>query len=74
MIQKADSTASVKKGDTARIDTRNSILAQIEAALLSDKLELENAPAKRKAAGADPYNSGNVARAESGPWRDKRPR
>jgi hypothetical protein len=41
--------------DTARIDRRNTILAQIEAALLADKLSLE---ATATQANSDPYNSG----------------
>lgn len=41
--------------DTARIDRRNTILAQIEAALLADKLSLEtSSPGTNN----DPYNSG----------------
>lgn len=62
----------VKLGDTARIDRRNTILAQIEAALLADKLALEEASA---AGGTDPYNTGvHKAVAASGVWNAKRPR
>lgn len=60
----------VKLGDTARIDRRNTLLARIEAALLSDKLKLEEAGAT----GTDPYNSGTRASAAAGAWSAKRPR
>lgn len=44
---------------TARIDRRQTILAQIEAALLADKLSvLETAGETRN--GTDPYNRGRV--------------
>jgi hypothetical protein len=42
--------------DTARIDRRNTILAQIEAALLADKLSLEATASQ--GSNSDPYNSG----------------
>lgn len=62
----------VKLGDTARIDRRNTILAQIEAALLADKLALEEVRIK---GGSDPYNSGVESTAvASGVWNTKRPR
>jgi len=62
----------IKTGDTARIDRRNTVLAQIEAALLADKLAIEEANAK---GGADPYNSGVFKTAsETGAWNTKRPR
>jgi hypothetical protein len=60
---------SGKTGDTARIDRRNTILAQLEAALMADKLALEEAASS----GSDPYNSG-VYKAVSGVWDTKRPR
>lgn len=60
----------VKLGDTARIDRRNTILAQIEAALLSDKLMLEES----RATGTDPYDSGTRVSAAAGAWSAKRPR
>lgn len=57
--------------DTARIDRRKTILAQIEAALLADKLSLEEMD--RKATGTDPYNSGVYQRVPdtSGIWKGK---
>lgn len=62
----------VKLGDTARIDRRNTILAQLEAALLADKLALEEIQTK---GGSDPYNSGIYKTAgSSGVWNTKRPR
>lgn len=58
-------------GDTARIDRRKTILAQIEAALLADKLTLEEMD--RMATGTDPYNSGVYKRVPdaSGIWKHK---
>jgi hypothetical protein len=57
MGQNPNSAASdLDLEDTARIDRRNTILAQIEAALLADKLSLE-ATASR-GSDSDPYNSG----------------
>jgi hypothetical protein len=48
---------------TARIDRRNTVLAQIEAALLADKLSiLELSDDASRARGSDPYNSGRPAR------------
>ena len=61
--------AALNPGDTARIDRRNTILAQLEAALMADKLALEEAASS----GSDPYNSG-VYKAVSGVWDTKRPR
>lgn len=59
--------------DTARIDRRRGVLAQIEAALLADKLSLEQTA--QKAAGTDPYNSGVFPGVgESGAWSGKRHR
>ena len=40
--------------DTARIDRRGTVLAQLEAALLADRLEVQDAP--QAAAGRDPYD------------------
>jgi hypothetical protein len=59
--------------DTARIDRRKTILAQIEAALLADKLSLE--AASSQATGTDPYNTG-VQKGIASPsvWKDKRTR
>jgi hypothetical protein len=45
---------SVDTGTTARIDRRQTILAQIEAALLADKLAVLEL--KEENTGADPYN------------------
>ena len=58
--------------DTVRIERRRTILAQLEAALLADKLAV--APADLARTGTDPYNSG--PRGVPGPavWNAKRPR
>ena len=40
--------------DTARIDRRGTVLAQLEAALLADRLEVRDS--RRDAAGRDPYD------------------
>lgn len=59
-------------GDTVRIDRRHSVLAQIEAALLADKLQIEE-PEAQRATGSDPYNSGKDPRAsDAGIWPGKR--
>jgi hypothetical protein len=59
--------------DTARIDRRNTILAQIEAALLADKLSLE--ATSGQATGTDPYNTGiRKGIASPSAWKDKRVR
>ncbi|HUG71853.1 MAG TPA: hypothetical protein VMK82_00380 [Steroidobacteraceae bacterium] len=59
--------------DTARIDRRRTILAQVEAALLADKLSLDEV--KKKAKGTDPYNKGAPLKLSdsTGVWRVKRP-
>jgi hypothetical protein len=44
---------------TARIDRRQTILAQIEAALLADKLSVLELG--KESTGTDPYNSGRVS-------------
>ena len=49
--------------DTARIDRRNTVLAQIEAALMADKLAVETTK------GADPYNSDVYPRVAGEVWR-----
>ncbi len=55
--------------DTARIDRRKSVLAQIEAALLADKLSIESAQ------GTDPYNSGVYPKMAGGDvWRSRKQR
>jgi hypothetical protein len=74
MDGKSDTTQSQDPADTARIDRRRSILAQIEAALLSDKLALEEL---EQHGGGDPYNTaatGTHKIAASGVWNVKRPR
>ncbi len=63
----------IKLGDTARIDRRNTILAQIEAALLADKLAIEEVQAR--SGGSDPYNRGTaVSGGTAGVWNARRPR
>lgn len=53
--------------DTARIDRRRTVLAQIEAALLADKIAIETDK------GSDPYNSGVYPRMAGGDaWRTRR--
>lgn len=42
--------------NTARIDRRQAVLAQIEAALLAGRLEVEERPLR--ATGTDPYDRG----------------
>jgi hypothetical protein len=50
-------------GSTARIDRRNTVFAQIEAALLANKLSvLELGDEAAFAGGSDPYNSGRLGR------------
>jgi hypothetical protein len=44
--------------DTARIDRRHAVIAQIEAALLAGRLEVSESP--RLATGTNPYESGQV--------------
>lgn len=62
-----------KLNDTARIDRRNTVLAQIEAALLASKLDLERT--SLQPTGTDPYNSGVYKGiADTGVWKAKRPR
>ena len=62
-----DSNSPDDLEDTARIDRRNTVLAQIEAALLADKLAI----ARDK--GSDPYNSGVYPSMSSGDaWRTQR--
>jgi hypothetical protein len=47
---------------TVKLHVRNSVLAQIEAALLAEKLAISEATVRRK--GADPYNQA-TAKADS---------
>jgi hypothetical protein len=59
--------------DTVRIDRRKTILAQIEAALLADKLSVE--PTGSQGTGTDPYDSAsNRGLAPPGAWQNKRNR
>jgi hypothetical protein len=41
--------------DTARLERRHAVIAQIEAALLAGRLEISEAP--RRATGTNPYDS-----------------
>jgi hypothetical protein len=62
----------VSLDDTARIDRRQSVIAQIEAALLADRLLLEQT---HQATGTDPYNSSapkSSQTSNSGIWRTRR--
>lgn len=52
--------ATLDTAATVRINTRQRVIAQIEAALLSDKLAV--AEDTTEAAGSDPYNSGRTGR------------
>jgi hypothetical protein len=66
MGQHSNSGAPVEDiEDTARIDRRNTILAQIEAALLADKLSLETSA---QGTDNDPYNSGVHKVPKAGVW------
>lgn len=51
-------------GSTARIDRRQTVLAQIEAALLADKLAVIELDEQN--AGTDPYNRSHRATAGAG--------
>jgi hypothetical protein len=68
----ADSTQrkldQVDTSSTARIDRRQTVFAQIEAALLADKLTIQNLAEEN--AGTDPYNSGIYPKAQA--WGSKR--
>jgi hypothetical protein len=55
VTQKLD---TIDTGSTARIDRRSSVLAQIEAALLADKLSVLELV--DESAGGDPYNRGKA--------------
>jgi hypothetical protein len=48
----------VDTASTARIDRRQTVLAQIEAALLADKISVLEISEERT--GTDPYNSGRA--------------
>jgi hypothetical protein len=54
---------------TARIDRRQTVLAQIEAALLADKLSVVDFA--EESTGTDPYNRGQV---KASAWDSKRSR
>jgi hypothetical protein len=63
---------SAELEDTARIDRRHAVLAQIESALLAGRLEVTEMP--RRANGTNPYDSGPArqsARSSDG-WGSKR--
>jgi len=53
----------IDPSSTARLDRRQSVLAQIEAALLADKLSVLEV--RQESTGTDPYNS---FRANGGAW------
>jgi hypothetical protein len=63
-----NSSFEMNLSDTARIDRRNIIFAQIEAALLSDQLKLE---ASGKTTGGDPYDTGNSVVSEPAIWKGR---
>jgi len=67
MARDSSSTNEASLGDTVRIDRRNTILAQVEAALLSDKLDI---PGAERKAGGDPYNSGR-SKATDSVWKGR---
>jgi hypothetical protein len=75
IVQEAMSDSTQRKLDqvdtssTARIDRRQTVLAQIEAALLADKLAVMDLSDENT--GTDPYNSGVYPRVQA--W-GKRPR
>ena len=54
---------SLDTGSTARIDRRATVLAQIEAALLADKLSVLELADEQT--GTDPYNRGRTTPAQS---------
>lgn len=58
----------VDTSSTARIDRRQTVLAQIEAALLADKLSVIELADDQT--GTDPYNSGSARGADS--WGSRR--
>lgn len=59
--------------DTARLDRRNTVLAQIEAALLADRPETQTSSLPRT--GTDPYNSGiSKGIDKTTVWTSRRPR
>ena len=50
----------VDTASTARIDRRQTVLAQIEAALLADKLSVLELADESAGTGTDPYNMGRT--------------
>ena len=66
VVRKLD---SIDTASTARIDRRQTVLAQIEAALLADKLSVVDLV--EESTGTDPYNRG---RARPSVWDSKRSR
>ena len=65
--EKLQETDKPDTGSTVRIDRRNTIFAQIEAALLADKLSVLDVP--EESTGSDPYNCG---RNKSDVWGSRR--
>lgn len=58
-MQKRNTVAEIEDtSSTARIDRRRSVLAQIEAALLADKLGVLEVV--EESTGTDPYNRGRL--------------
>ena len=56
----------VDSATTVRIDRRQTVLAQIEAALLADKLSVLEIAEEGASTGTDPYNRGRVTTAAWG--------
>ena len=56
----------VDSATTVRIDRRQTVLAQIEAALLADKLSVLEISGEAACTGTDPYNRGQVRTAAWG--------
>jgi hypothetical protein len=63
MSDSARKIDQIDAASTARINRRQTVLAQIEAALLANKLSVLQVQEERT--GTDPYNSHRPA---SGPW------
>lgn len=60
---------TIDTASTARIDRRQTVLAQIEAALLADKLSVVELA--EECTGTDPYNRGRI---KASAWNSKRAR
>jgi hypothetical protein len=65
--QTANGLEQLDPASTVRLSVRNSVLAQVEAALLADKLLVSESPTRRK--GIDPYNQ---AASRPDAWAHKR--